>query len=84
VLVEPGRVDESCFRGLRVLHSAPSEAHGANVVRLADGRILVPAAAPGTAEVVASAGFEVAMVDTSEFMRADGGLTCLSIRVREQ
>jgi N-dimethylarginine dimethylaminohydrolase len=32
--------------------------------------------------VVAAAGFEVVPVDTSEFMRADGGLTCLSVRVR--
>lgn len=82
VLVEPGHLDESRLGGLRVLHIAPGEPHGANVVRLADGRILVPASAPGSAEVVAGAGFEVVSVDTSEFMRADGGLTCLSVRVR--
>ncbi|MCB2222702.1 MAG: dimethylargininase [Actinobacteria bacterium] len=82
VLVEPGRVDESVFEGLRLVRTAPGEAHAGNVVRLPDGRILATAAAPRTAGLIADAGFEVTAVDVSEFARADGGLTCLSIRVR--
>ena len=69
---------------MRVLRPAPGEVHAANVVRLPDGAILCPAAAPGTAGLVAAAGFEVGTVDVSELGRADGGLTCLSIRVRDE
>ncbi len=82
VLVEPGRVDSASFEGLEIVFTAPGEHHAANVVRLADGGILAGAGSPGTADLVAGAGFEVTTVDVSEFGRADGGLTCLSIRIR--
>jgi dimethylargininase len=82
LLVEPGRVDESAFTGLRLLRPAPGEVHAANLVRLPDGAVLCPAAAPRTAAVIEAAGFEARTVDVSELGRADGGLTCLSIRVR--
>jgi dimethylargininase len=83
LLVEHGRVDESAFEGLRIVAVAPGEAHAANVVRLPDGGVLAAAAAPRTAETISGAGFEVATVDVSEFARADGGLTCLSVRIRD-
>ena len=82
LLAERGRVDESAFEGFRVLRPAPGESHAANVVRLADGSMLVAASTPATAELMAAAGFEVHTVDVGEFGRADGGLSCLSIRVR--
>jgi dimethylargininase len=82
LLVEPGRVDESRFAGLRIVPAPAGEPHGANVVRLADERLLASAAAPRAVEILREAGFEVGTVDTSEFMRADGGLTCLSVRFR--
>ncbi len=80
VLVQPGFVDESVFGGLRILHTAPGEAGGANVLPLPGGRILVADHCPETARVLATAGFEPALLAAREFARADGGLTCLSIR----
>ncbi|MFH2072816.1 MAG: arginine deiminase family protein [Actinomycetota bacterium] len=82
LLMEPGRVDPMRFDGLDIVLTAPGEDHAANVVRLADGRILMGAASPETADRIVAAGFEVVAVDVSEFGRADGGLTCLSIRIR--
>ena len=39
---------------------------------------------PRSAEAVAATGFDVTTVEISEFARADGGLTCLSVRVRDR
>jgi dimethylargininase len=83
LLVETGLVDESAFAGFRIVTTPPEEPHGANVVRLADGTILAAAGNPRSAAAVAAAGYRVETVDISEFARADGGLTCLSVRVRD-
>jgi dimethylargininase len=52
------------------------------VVRLPDGSILVGQHHRTTADLVGSLGYRVRLVDVSEFARADGGLTCLSLRIR--
>ncbi len=82
LLVESGHFDPAFFEGMRIVTTPPGDAHGANVVCLPDGRILVAVDLPRSAETVAAAGFEVTTVDISEFARADGGLTCLSVRIR--
>ena len=68
------------FSGVRVVEVPGEDPEAANVLRLVDGRVLC--AHGMTADVAAAAGFEVARCDVSEFGRADGGLTCLSIRLR--
>jgi len=83
LLMESGYVEPNVFDGMRIVTTPPGESHGANVVRLPDGRILAAAGLPRSAEAVAAAGFEVTTVDISEFARADGGLTCLSVRIRD-
>lgn len=70
------------FAGFRVIEVAGADPEAANVVRLADGRVLCSLAHQATADAVTGAGFEVFAIDASEFGRADGGLTCLSIRMR--
>lgn len=63
--------------GLTVLVTV--EPAGGNVLAL--GRqVLVSAAAPRLAERLDIRGFEVRTVELSEFHRADGALTCLSLR----
>ena len=74
--------DRGVFDGFDVIEVSGADPEAANVVRLADGRILVADHHPATAALVAGGGFEVLTTDVSEFARADGGLTCLSIRVR--
>lgn len=68
--------------GLRVVEVPGTDPEAANVVRLADGRILVGSHHPTTAELVEDLGFGVVSIDVSEIARADGGLTCMSIRLR--
>lgn len=56
------------------------EAVGANVLALGD-RVLVSADAPHTAAILTERGFAVVQVSVTELHKADGALTCLSLRV---
>lgn len=83
VLAHRGAVDPAVFTGVRVVEAPGADPEAANVVRLADGSILAAEEYPDTADLLASLGYAVVTTDVSEFARADGGLTCLSIRLRE-
>ncbi len=74
------RLDAGDFAGLRLLAVPGGEERAANVVALGDGRVLVAAEFPATAELLVESGYEPLAVEASEFAKADGGLTCLSIR----
>lgn len=57
------------------------EPMGANVIALGNDRILVSAAAPITATLLRARGKQVVVLEMSEIHKADGSLTCLSVRV---
>jgi dimethylargininase len=59
------------------------EEGGAHVVDLGEGRLLMAASAPKSAELVAELGYEPVVVDISEFEKLEGCVTCLSVRLRE-
>ncbi len=59
---------------------AVDEPAGANVLALGDA-VLVSAAAPRTAAMLVARGLAVRVVDVGELHKADGALTCLSLRV---
>lgn len=82
VLLHGGFVDPGAFEGFRVIQVEGTDPEAANVVRLGDGSILIGHGYDSTASLVAGLGYRVVRVDVSEFARADGGLTCLSIRIR--
>lgn len=82
VLVHRPSLDISGFGGLRILDAPGDDPEAANVVWLPDGSILVAEHHPATADLLGGLGHRVTSVDVSEFARADGGLTCLSIRIR--
>lgn len=64
------------------LHCIPTpEPAGANILALGTGRILVSTAAPATADLLQTRGFTPILIDASEVHKADGGLTCCSIRI---
>jgi len=82
VLWHPRACERDDLKGLQVVEVAGNDPESANVVRLADGRILVADHHRGTRDIVDALGFETVTADVAEFARADGGLTCLSIRIR--
>lgn len=58
------------------------EASGAHVVVLSADTVLMAASAPRSAALIADLGYTVVTVDISEFEKLEGGVTCLSVRVR--
>jgi dimethylargininase len=84
VLVARGVVDDDRLGEYELVALVGDDAHAANVVRLPDGSILVASAYPEAAEQISDLGYPVVRCDVSEFGKADGGLTCLSIRIRNR
>jgi dimethylargininase len=61
---------------------AVPEASGAHVVILDNKKLLIGAGCPQTAELISDLGYEPVIVDISEFEKLEGGVTCLSVRLR--
>lgn len=73
-------VDRAAIRALGLDVLAAPEPAGGNVLALGS-RVLVSAAAPRTADMLATRGLTVVPLELSEIHRADGALTCLSLRL---
>ncbi|WP_133984178.1 dimethylargininase [Kribbella voronezhensis] len=61
--------------------AVPEEA-GAHVVLLGENRLLMAASAPRSADLFTELGYQVHVVDISEFEKLEGCVTCLSVRLR--
>ncbi|WUU26857.1 arginine deiminase family protein [Kribbella sp. NBC_00662] len=75
---EPLVDDPAAFDSFRPV---PEEA-GAHVVLLGEGRLLMAASAPRSAELFAGLGYTPVVVDIGEFEKLEGCVTCLSVRLR--
>jgi dimethylargininase len=82
VLVNPDWVDARAFRGCEVVAVDAAEPCGANVLRVGDW-VCVGAAFPRTAALLSARGYDVRAVDASEFAKAEGALTCMSLLFRQ-
>ena len=58
------------------------EESGAHVVLLGGNRLLMSADCPKSATLFAELGYEPVIVDISEFIKLEGCVTCLSVRLR--
>ena len=58
------------------------EESGAHVVDLGEGRLLMAADAPRSAELFRDLGYDPVLVDIGEFQKLEGCVTCLSVRLR--
>ena len=58
------------------------EVHGAAVVDLGDGAVVISADAPRTAGLLRARGLDVVTVPVTEFEKLEGCVTCLSVRLR--
>jgi dimethylargininase len=76
VLAVPGWVDVAALAPLEVV--PVPEPVGANVL-LVDGTVVMADEAPRTAALVAGRGFPVEVLALSEFGKAEGSVTCLSV-----
>ncbi len=64
--------------GFEVIGLPADESWGANVLPVSS-TVIVPDNHPRTAEMITRRGFDVRAVNISEFQKAEGGVTCLSI-----
>lgn len=68
-----------CFSGYRVIEAPEGEESAANLIRVNDV-VLVSAGHPKTEALLASHGYNIRTLDTSEAAKVDGGLSCMSLR----
>jgi len=80
LLVNARWLDTRDLAGAPLLHVDDGEPDAANVVLIGE-RVVMAAAYPRTIELVRRRGFHVDAVDLSEFAKAEGSATCLSIIV---
>ncbi|MDR6998914.1 arginine deiminase family protein [Neobacillus niacini] len=72
-------VDHADFNSYKKIIVPPEEEYSANCIRVND-YVIVPAGFPQTKKNIENAGFKTIEVDTTEFRKLDGGLSCLSLR----
>lgn len=79
LLVSGEFCDKACFAQYRKTEIPEVEAYAANCIWV-NGTVLVPEGYPAVKAAVEGLGYPVLTVDTSEFRKIDGGLSCLSLR----
>lgn len=67
------------FSSFKQLIIEEDEAYAANCIRV-NNKVLIPDGYPKTERLLQDHGFDTLRVDTSEFRKLDGGLSCLSLR----
>jgi dimethylargininase len=82
VLLNPRWLDASAFKGLRQLHVSEEEPWAANTIRV-EAAVCLEADAPRTIELVEPYVGSIDTLDISEFRKAEGSLSCLSLIFRE-
>ncbi len=78
VLVNPAWIETEALAGFEVWPVPSEEPWGANVL-VVNGAVLVAASAPGTRRLLESRGMRVEALEIGELMKAEAGLTCMSL-----
>jgi dimethylargininase len=71
-------LDTAPLREFRIVDIAPDEPRAANVLAAGDS-VIAPLGFPRTAEILAGIGKKVRLIDVSELMKAEAGVTCSSL-----
>ena len=79
MLVSGEFVEKPEFAKYNRIEIPAEEAYAANCIWV-NGTVIVPTGYPAVEAAVRNAGYPVLLVDTSEFRKLDGGLSCLSLR----
>ncbi len=79
LLVSGEFIEDPTFKEFNKIIISDDEQYSSNSIWM-NGKVIVPAGYEKTKKKVADAGYEVVLVDTSEYRKLDGGLSCLSLR----
>ncbi|MDA7980144.1 MAG: arginine deiminase family protein [Pirellulales bacterium] len=83
LLVNPNWLDVNALGRWDLIEIPADEPWGANVLPVHE-TVILPAAHVNTANLVDSLGFAVQLVEISEFAKAEGGVTCLSLLIERE
>jgi len=75
-------IDAEALGEVRIIDVAEEEPGAADVLRIGEV-ILMPDAFPRTRKVLEKFGYRVETIDVSEIMKAEAGVTCMSLLVRK-
>lgn len=78
LLINPRWIDQDAFKSVHVLTVPEDEPWGANTLRIKE-TICLETGVPRTLELVAGLVDKIEVLDISEFRKAEGSLSCLSI-----
>lgn len=78
ILINTEWIDESAFKDFIKVEVPTDEPFGANVLPIKN-TLCMNAGFPKSAELVKSLGYNVVITDITEFVKAEAGLTCMSI-----
>lgn len=79
MLVSGEFINKEEFENYKKIIVPKEEGYGANCIYV-NGVVIVPKGYENVEKLIKSAGYKVIVVDTSEFRKIDGGLSCLSLR----
>lgn len=79
MLVSGEFIEKEEFKSFNKIIIPENEAYASNCIWVND-IVIVPEGYPTVEKAVKNAGYKVILVDTSEFRKLDGGLSCLSLR----
>lgn len=81
ILLNPRWLDSRAFKGLRQLHVSEDEPWAANTIRINE-MVCLEQGAPRTIDLVQPYAGRIETLDISEFRKAEGSLSCLSLIFR--
>lgn len=72
-------VDKAEFSHLNIIEIPESESYAANCIWV-NGSVIMPSGYPTTERKIRELGYKVIAIDTSEYRKVDGGVSCMSLR----
>ncbi|MFQ5445070.1 MAG: hypothetical protein ACE5EK_10690, partial [Nitrospinales bacterium] len=78
LVIHPPAVETSCFKKYEWIEVEDHKAYAANCLAIGES-VLMPEGYPGLSEQIEEKGLKVVTLPMSEFEKADGGVTCLSL-----
>ncbi|WP_281659775.1 arginine deiminase family protein, partial [Microvirgula aerodenitrificans] len=67
------------FQSFNIIEIPEEESYAANCIWVNE-RVIMPSGYPVTRDKIAKLGYQVIEVDTSEYRKVDGGVSCMSLR----
>jgi dimethylargininase len=81
VIADSSRVDTAAFSYYTIIQVPPEEWMAANVLPI-NSKICMHSGFPRTIDLLHTLGLDICTVDISEFLKAEAGLTCMSLLFR--